>query len=250
MANEKKYLKRYCKTLNLQNDPGLIIDYKKTHEAGAVWPEITQGMKDVGIIDMEIYIYGNMLFMIMDTIADFNHDKSMAELGNKPRQAEWEAYVSKFQETSPDSSAKEKWPLLERIYEMDQTKEFAPEDGQVKLRIANFKRYCKTLMLEQDGELIQEYKKVHGIGKAWTEITLGMKEVGIVDMEIYIHRNRLFMIMDTVMGFDHDLAMAKLAGKPRQAEWEAYVSKFQKASSTASADDKWQLMERIYKLDK
>jgi len=34
-----------------------------------------------------------------------------------------------------------------------------------------------------------------------------------------------------------------------QEEWEAYVSKFQKTSSEASADDKWQMMERIYKLD-
>ncbi len=111
--------KRYCKTLALKNDAQLIEDYKKAHAPNAAWPEITQGMKDVGIIDMEIYILGTRLFMIMDTVADFDHDKAMAELATKPRQSEWEAYVSKFQQTSADASADEKWQLMERIYKLD-----------------------------------------------------------------------------------------------------------------------------------
>lgn len=111
--------KRYCKTLKLENDPTLIEAYKKVHAPGAVWPEITQGMREVGILEMEIYIFGNRLFMIMDTVPDFDHDKAMAELAKKPRQAEWEAYVSRFQNTSADASADEKWQLMERIFRMD-----------------------------------------------------------------------------------------------------------------------------------
>ena len=76
-----------------------------------------------------------------------------------------------------------------------------------------------------------------------------MKEVGIIDMEIYLAGTRLFMIMDTVADFDHDTAMAELASKPRQSEWEAFVSRFQKTSADATADEKWQMMERIYKLE-
>jgi L-rhamnose mutarotase len=111
------------------------------------------------------------------------------------------------------------------------------------------KRYCKTLSLKDDAQLIEDYKKVHAPGAAWPEITRGMREVGIIDMEIYIFGTRLFMIMDTVADFDHDKAMTKLAKKPRQSEWEAYVSRFQQSSAEATADEKWQLMERIYKLD-
>jgi L-rhamnose mutarotase len=111
--------KRYCKTLLLKDDAQLIEDYKKVHAPGAAWPEITQGMKDVGIIDMEIYILGTRLFMIMDTVADFDHDKAMTELATKPRQSEWEAYVSRFQQTSTEATADEKWRLMERIYKMD-----------------------------------------------------------------------------------------------------------------------------------
>ncbi|HEX7585240.1 MAG TPA: L-rhamnose mutarotase [Prolixibacteraceae bacterium] len=113
----------------------------------------------------------------------------------------------------------------------------------------NKKRYCKTLSLKDDAQLIEDYKKVHAPGAAWPEITRGMREVGITDMEIYIYGTRLFMIMDTVDDFDHDKAMTELAKKPRQSEWEAYVSRFQQSSAEATADEKWQLMERIYKMD-
>ena len=118
-----------------------------------------------------------------------------------------------------------------------------------KIAHVPFKRFCKTLELNDDPQLIEEYKRVHARGNAWPEITQGMKEVGIVDMEIYIVGTRLFMVMDTVPDFDHDAAMAVLAKKPRQQEWEAYVSKFQRTSADASADEKWQLLERIYKLE-
>lgn len=113
-----RFYKRYCKTLTLEDDSQLIEDYKKVHAPGAVWPEITQGMTDVGILDMEIYIVGTRLFMIMDTIPDFDHDNAMSELSTKPRQSEWETYVSRFQRASAEASADEKWQLMEQIYKM------------------------------------------------------------------------------------------------------------------------------------
>jgi L-rhamnose mutarotase len=108
--------KRYCKTLTLRNDPELIRQYKEVHQK--VWPEILQGMREVGILDMEIWLYGNRLFMIMDTAPDFDHDRAMADLADKPRQKEWEAFVSRFQNTSSGATADEKWQLMERIFKM------------------------------------------------------------------------------------------------------------------------------------
>ena len=114
-----KTFKRFCKHIKLIDDPKLIEEYKKLHSKGAGWPEITEGMKQVGIIDMEIYIFGTNLFMIMDTKSDFNHKKAMAQLAKLPRQAEWEKLVSKYQETNHDASAGGKWRILERIFKMD-----------------------------------------------------------------------------------------------------------------------------------
>lgn len=111
------------------------------------------------------------------------------------------------------------------------------------------KRYCKTMELKNNSKLIREYKKLHARGAAWPEVTFGMRQVGIKDMEIYISGTTLFMIMDTVPEFDHDRAMSKLSNLPRQAEWEAAVSKYQKTAEGATAKDKWKVMERIFKLD-
>jgi L-rhamnose mutarotase len=113
--------KRYCKTLKLEDDPGLIEAYKKVHMPENTWPEITQGMIEVGILDMEIYIMGTQLFMIMDTVPEFDHDRDMAILASKPRQSEWEAFVSRFQRTSSEATADEKWQVMDRIYKLERT---------------------------------------------------------------------------------------------------------------------------------
>jgi L-rhamnose mutarotase len=127
-----KKIKRYCKTLQLENNAEFIEEYKKLHARGNAWPEITRGMKDVGIIDMEIYLDGTTLFMIMDTEQNFDHDKAMTKLATLPRQSEWEAAVSIFQKTSVSSSAKEKWKLIERIYKLDQNIECKVENGYLE----------------------------------------------------------------------------------------------------------------------
>jgi L-rhamnose mutarotase len=110
--------KRYCKTLDLYDDPELIAEYIHIHSQNVTWPEIAQGMKEIGILDMEIYITGTKLFMIMDTVPDFDHDKAMAALAKKPRQKEWEKFVAKFQKTPASASADEKWISIERIYKL------------------------------------------------------------------------------------------------------------------------------------
>lgn len=112
------------------------------------------------------------------------------------------------------------------------------------------KRYCQTLDLKDNPELIAEYVKRHSEAESWTEIRDGIREVGILEMEIYLLGNRLFMIVETPLDFDWDTAMAKLATLPRQAEWEDYMSVFQVAKPGASSAEKWQLMDRIFHLYK
>lgn len=110
------------------------------------------------------------------------------------------------------------------------------------------KRYCQTLDLKDNPELIAEYRRRHSEGEAWQEIIDGIREVGILEMEIYLLGNRLFMIVETPLDFDWEEAMARLATLPRQQEWEDYMSEFQQAAPGASSDEKWRLMERIFHL--
>ena len=112
------------------------------------------------------------------------------------------------------------------------------------------KRYCQTMDLKDNPELIAEYVKRHSEAEAWPEIRDGIREVGILEMEIYILGTRLFMIVETPLDFDWETAMARLATRPRQAEWEAYMSIFQQADATATSAEKWQLMDRMFYLYK
>ena len=110
------------------------------------------------------------------------------------------------------------------------------------------KRYCQTLSLRDNPELIAAYKKAHSKEEAWPEIRAGICEVGILEMEIYIIGSKLFMIVETPLDFDWNTAMEKLAKLPRQAEWEDYVAKFQQCAEGATSDEKWQMMERMFYL--
>lgn len=112
------------------------------------------------------------------------------------------------------------------------------------------KRYCQTLQLRNDSEMIAEYVKRHSESEAWPEIRRGIREVGILEMEIYIKDNLLFMIVETPLDFDWNSAMKCLSTLPRQAEWEAYMALLQGADPQATSDEKWQLMDQISHLYK
>ena len=110
------------------------------------------------------------------------------------------------------------------------------------------KRYCQTLSLKDNPELIAEYRKRHSQGEVWPETLAAIREVGILEMEIYILGTRLFMIVETPLDFEWDTAMARMATLPCQEEWEAYMAIFQQADAGASSAEKWQLMDRMFYL--
>jgi len=122
------------------------------------------------------------------------------------------------------------------------------EGYKVKEYKGPVKRYCRTMNLKDNPELIAEYRKRHSQEHSWKEIRKGIKQVGILEMEIYILGNRLFMIVETPLDFDWDTAMARLATLPRQQEWEDYMSIFQDCEQGATATEKWQMMERMFYL--
>lgn len=110
------------------------------------------------------------------------------------------------------------------------------------------KRFCRTMELKNDSKLIAEYEFRHSQGESWPEILQGIRQVGILEMEIYRWENKLFMIVETPLDFDWDTAMAKLATLPRQQEWEDYMSIFQQCKEGDTAEDKWKMMSRIFHL--
>jgi L-rhamnose mutarotase len=112
----RRPVKRYCQTLELKDDPELIREYVKRHGRAFQWPEIREGIRSVGILDMEIYLLGTRLFMIVETPLDFEWDAAFDVLSRLPRQREWEEYMSIFQQADAEASSSEKWKLMDRIF--------------------------------------------------------------------------------------------------------------------------------------
>ena len=110
--------KRYVQVLDLRDDPAMIAEYRKWHSEPYHWREIRDGIRSVGILEMEIYIRDNHLVMIVDTPADFDWTSAMNRLATLPRQAEWEAFVARLQGCNPDARSDEKWQMTERMFRL------------------------------------------------------------------------------------------------------------------------------------
>lgn len=110
------------------------------------------------------------------------------------------------------------------------------------------KRYCQFLEITDCPELIARYRECHDSEHSWKEVRDGIRAVGILEMELYIIGNKVMMIVETPLDFDWKSAMARLAGLPRQAEWERFVAEMQGCDPEATSDGKWQLMERMFYL--
>jgi L-rhamnose mutarotase len=118
MSNVKElHPRRFCLTLDLKDDPWLIAEYKRYHER--VWPEITKSLKDAGVVDMEIYLLGTRMFMIMEVDSEFSFaKKAKMDLAN-PKVREWEELMGRFQNPLSNASPVERWQVMERVFELE-----------------------------------------------------------------------------------------------------------------------------------
>ena len=108
--------RRYCLTLDLKDDPQLIAEYKRHHEK--IWPEITRSIKEAGIEDLEIYLLGTRMFMIIEVNQNFSFERKAEADQRNPKVQEWEQLMWSFQQPLPETKPGEKWLLMERIFKL------------------------------------------------------------------------------------------------------------------------------------
>ena len=112
-------LNRQILLCDLKDDPALIARYKKYHAAGNAWPEITESIKSAGILDMQLFLAGNRLVMVMTTADDYDPVAKAAADANSPKVQEWETLMDTFQQRLPFAPAGEKWVAMERIFALE-----------------------------------------------------------------------------------------------------------------------------------
>jgi len=109
--------RRFCLTLDLKDDPALIAEYKRYHEK--IWSEITKSIRDAGIRDLEIYLHGTRMFMILEVDESFSFEKKAEADRVNPKVQEWETLMWRFQKALPQARPGEKWLLMDRIFKLE-----------------------------------------------------------------------------------------------------------------------------------
>jgi L-rhamnose mutarotase len=107
---------RHCLTLDLQDDPQKIAEYKRYHEK--IWPEIRDSLFAAGVNHMEIYLIGTHLFMIMDVSPGFSFEKKAAMDSANPKVLEWEALMGNFQAVPEGANPVRRWQPLEKVFDL------------------------------------------------------------------------------------------------------------------------------------
>lgn len=118
IQTDRGVTKRYVQTLSLRDNPEMIAEYRKWHSQEYHWEIVRKGIREVGILEMEIYILGTTLVMIVDAPADFCWQEAIDKLATLPMQAEWEAFVAKLQGCDEQARSDEKWKMMERIFKL------------------------------------------------------------------------------------------------------------------------------------
>ena len=104
-------------TLELKDDPEVIAQYKEYH--ANPWPEPLEGAKEVGVIDMKIFLLGTRMFMFMTAVDDFEPERDFTRYMEQNTKArEWDNLMRTLQKRVPEAKDGEWWATMELVFDM------------------------------------------------------------------------------------------------------------------------------------
>ena len=112
-------LKRHVLTLNLKDDPAIVDAYTRHHRD--VWPEVQASLRRVGVEQMDIYLLGRRLVMVVEMRDGLDYrDAFKAHVSSSQRVAEWERLMKSLQEPAVEAGAGEWWAVMEPVFHLEQ----------------------------------------------------------------------------------------------------------------------------------
>lgn len=113
-----KKTKRHCFSCDLKDNPKLIEEYKNYHAEGNVWPEVIKSIEDAGIINQQIFLTGNRMFMIIDVDESFEPERKDKMNTADPKVQEWEDLMWNYQQALPWAEKGQKWVPMEKVFQL------------------------------------------------------------------------------------------------------------------------------------
>ena len=110
-------MKSYGMTLDLKDAPEIRAKYVEYHRA--VWPDVLDGLRTVGITGMKIYLHGSSLFMYMEAEDDFVPERDFSKYMETGRAREWDELMRTFQQPVPGASPGDWWSEMDEVFDLD-----------------------------------------------------------------------------------------------------------------------------------
>jgi L-rhamnose mutarotase len=110
--------------VDLKDDAAAIETYKDHHRR--VWPEVLASLRRVGVHDMDIYLLGRRLVMVVETEGPDYRRCFAAHRISHPRVTEWEALMRSLQEPAPGTAHGDWWARMEPVFSLELAEDAAP----------------------------------------------------------------------------------------------------------------------------
>lgn len=111
--------RRYVLTVNLKDDPAVVDVYTRHHRE--VWPEVQASLGRVGVEQMDIYLLGRRLVMVVEMRDGLDYRAAFrTHAASSQRVAEWERLMQSLQEPPAEAREGEWWTAMEPVFHLEQ----------------------------------------------------------------------------------------------------------------------------------
>jgi L-rhamnose mutarotase len=110
-------MKVFAQALDLQDDPAMIAEYEEYHRA--VWPEVKQALREIGIQSMLIFRTGSRLYMTFEAPDDFDPARDFKRYSETPKSKEWDDLMRTYQRQVPGAPDTVWWMPMEKVFDLN-----------------------------------------------------------------------------------------------------------------------------------
>ena len=103
--------------VDLKADDAAIETYTSHH--ARAWPEVLASLRHAGIRNLDIYLLGRRLVMIVETDGQDFRRCFAAHRASHPRVVEWETLMRSLQEPPPGAAPGEWWAQMESVFSLE-----------------------------------------------------------------------------------------------------------------------------------
>lgn len=112
-------MSRYVFTVNVKDDPAIVQTYCEYHRD--VWPEVLASLRGAGVEQMDIYLLGRRLVMVVETRGGVDYRAAFERhASSSGRVIEWERLMKSLQERPAEARPGEWWALMEPVFHLDE----------------------------------------------------------------------------------------------------------------------------------